>query len=270
MRMNYRTWTQQPYITQLQDVVNNSSLLYVRAGNPDLKQEYYNNVTLYYNRVISRNNSNLTVNMNATYIGNRIANTVVFNTGTSAIVVDGFSLIPGGQYAKPQNLDGAHDVSMNVNYSRTFKDPKANLSLYVYARDIREVNLFNDVKFFTDRYLMGGTIRATLNLADYFDLVLSNSTGLNYTRYTNSTRQNVNFFTERLSVEPTFTTKSGWVFSNDLDYIMNRGSAASFNQNIPFGMLALQNYFSRIEPVNCVSLCLICSKPTEVWEGRWN
>lgn len=243
MRVNYRTWTQQPYVTQLQDVVNNSSLLYVRAGNPDLKQEYHNNLTLYYNKVISHNNSNLTVNMNATAINNRIANTVVFNTGTSAIIVDDFSLIPGGQFAKPKNLDGAYDVSLSVNYSRTFKDPKANLSFYVYARDIREVNLFNDVRFFTDRYLVGGTIRATLNLADYFDLVFSNSTGLNFTRYTNSTRQNVNFFTERLSVEPTFTTKSGWVFSNDLDYIMNRGSAASFNQNIPLWNAGIAKLF---------------------------
>jgi len=243
MRMNYRTWTQQPYITQLQDVVNNSSLLYVRAGNPDLKQEYYNNLTLYYNKVITHNNSNLTVNMNATAIANRIANTVVFNTGTSPIAVEGFSLIPGGQYAKPQNLDGAHDVSVSVNYSRTFKDPKANLSFYLYARDIREVNLFNDVKFFTDRHLTGGTVRATLNLGDYFDLVLSNSTGLNFTRYINSTRENVNFFTERLSVEPTFTTKSGWVFSNDLDYIMNRGSAASFNQNIPLWNAGIAKLF---------------------------
>lgn len=243
MRMNYRTWTQQPYITQLQDVVNNSSLLYVRAGNPDLKQEFYNNVTLYYNRVINHNNSNLTINLNASSISNRIANTVTFNSGTTPLIVDGFSLIPGGQYAKPQNLDGAYDVSVNANYSRTFRDPKANVSLYVYFRDIRDVNLFNDVKFFTDRYLTGGTIRATLNLADYFDLVLSNSTGLNFTRYTNSTRENVNFFTERLSVEPTFTTKSGWVFTNDLDYIMNRGSAASFNQNIPLWNAGIAKLF---------------------------
>ena len=53
----------------------------------------------------------------------------------------------------------------------------------------------------------------------------------------------MNFFTERLSVEPTFTTKSGWVFSNDLDYIMNRGSAASFNQNIPLWNAGIAKLF---------------------------
>jgi hypothetical protein len=233
LRINYRTWTQQPYITQLQDVVNNGSLLYVRAGNPDLKQEYHNNITLNYNSVRGSNSSNFSANLNATFIANRIANTVFFNSTSSSVLVEDYLLIPGAQYAKPRNLDGAFDIGLNASYSKSFKDPKANLGVYLYARDIRDVNLFNDVTANTDRYITGGTVKLTLNLADYLDLVLSSNTNLNFTRYTAADREDINFFSERLSVEPTVTTKNGWVFSNDLDYIMNRGSAASFNQNIP-------------------------------------
>jgi hypothetical protein len=68
LRINYRTWTQQPYITQLQDVVNNGSLLYVRAGNPDLKQEYHNNITLNYNSVRGSNSSNFSFRRNVFFI----------------------------------------------------------------------------------------------------------------------------------------------------------------------------------------------------------
>jgi hypothetical protein len=233
LRINYRTWTQQPYITQLQDVVNNGSLLYVRAGNPDLKQEYHNNITMNYNSVRGSNSSNFSANLNATFIANRIANTVFFNSTSSSVLVEDYLLIPGAQYAKPRNLDGAFDIGINASYSKSFKDPKANLGIYLYARDIRDVNLFNEVTANTDRYITGGTVKLTLNLADYLDLVLSSNTNLNFTRYTAANREDINFFSERLSVEPTVTTRSGWVFSNDLDYIMNRGSAASFNQNIP-------------------------------------
>lgn len=233
LRINYRTWTQQPYITQLQDVVNNGSLLYIRAGNPDLKQEYHNNITMNYNAVRGSNSTNFSASLNATLISNRIANTVVFNSGISSIVVEDYLLIPGAQYSKPRNLDGAHDVRLNTYFSKSFKDPKANLGFSLYLRNIKDVNLFNEIEANTNRYYTGGAVKLTLNLADYLDLVLSSNTNLNFTRYTAADREDINFFSERLSVEPTVTTKSGWVFSNDLDYIMNRGSAASFNQNIP-------------------------------------
>jgi hypothetical protein len=35
------------------------------------------------------------------------------------------------------------------------------------------------------------------------------------------------------SVEPTYTSKGGWIFGNDFDLTMNRGQSAGFNQTIP-------------------------------------
>jgi hypothetical protein len=36
-----------------------------------------------------------------------------------------------------------------------------------------------------------------------------------------------------LSVEPTYTTKNGFIFSSDFDYLINRGQAEGYNQTIP-------------------------------------
>ncbi len=225
LRFNYRGYTQQPYITQLQDVVNNSSLLYVRAGNPSLKQEFLNNFSLNYNAVQSFRSSNFYMNLYATFTSNRIANSVYFNTSTNPMVVDGFTLLPGGQYSKPENFDGAYDIRLDASYSRSFKNPRSMLAFSTYLREIRDVNMFNGVRGYTHRYIATGGIRATLNMDDYFDLVLSSYSTVNLTYYDIATREDVHFFNQRLSVEPTFTTKSGWIFSNDLDYIINRGNA---------------------------------------------
>ncbi len=40
LRLFYRTSTSTPSINQLQNVIDNSNPLLLRAGNPDLKQQY--------------------------------------------------------------------------------------------------------------------------------------------------------------------------------------------------------------------------------------
>jgi len=45
LRFIYRGVTQQPSVTQLQDVINNTNILHVRTGNPLLQQEFNNHLS---------------------------------------------------------------------------------------------------------------------------------------------------------------------------------------------------------------------------------
>ena len=148
-------------------------------------------------------------------------------------MVDGYYLIPGAQFTKPRNINGAYNFGSNINYSFSTKIPKTNVNLTSRFSYNKDVNLFNDVKSFTHNYVIGGTVRVTLNLKDLLDLNFSSTSTYNIARYEINPKQNGNYFNQRFSVEPTLTTKNGWILSNDFDYIISRGQSSGFNQAIP-------------------------------------
>lgn len=244
-RLNYRGSTQQPNVSQLQDVINNNNILFVRAGNPLLRQEFANSISLTYNAIDMVRSRNFYLSLNAIATSNKIGNAVTLNSTQDSILVDGYSLVPGAQFTKPQNLDGSHDIRLSVNYSFNFREPKLVLNLGSSLTDKKEVNLFNGVESFIHNYIVGARVRASLNLKEWLDLGFSSSTSLNFTRYTLSTREDVDFLRQRFSLEPTLTSKNGWIVSNDFDYILNRGNSITFNQTIPFWNAGLAKLFLR-------------------------
>lgn len=244
MRLNYRGYTQQPNVNQLQDVVNNSSIMYVRAGNSMLRQEFTNRLELTYNLLNKRKTNNLSLNINASTTANKISNSIILNTSGANILVDGYNLPNGAQYIKPLNLDGAYASGINVFYSISMKNPKSSINIMSWANNSREVSLFNAVKGFALRNTYGGRLNFNLNLKDWFDLGVSGNSTVNYIKYTIAGRKNANFYNHRISAEPTINTKNGWLFTNDFDYIMFRGNA-SINQSIPLWNLGVAKLFGR-------------------------
>ncbi|MCP2937208.1 outer membrane beta-barrel family protein, partial [Salmonella enterica subsp. enterica serovar Typhimurium] len=51
LRLNYRSSNNAPSIDQLQDVINNSKSLQLSTGNPDLKQDFQQNLNIRYSAV---------------------------------------------------------------------------------------------------------------------------------------------------------------------------------------------------------------------------
>ncbi|HEV8286478.1 MAG TPA: outer membrane beta-barrel protein [Chitinophagaceae bacterium] len=243
LRFSYRGSTQQPSIMQLQDVIDNSNVLYIRSGNPALKQEFTNNFNLNYNTVNITKFKYLSMSLNSSFVSNKIANTNTVNTTRDTIVVDGYKLGPGVQFSKPQNLNGAFNVSGFINYSLPVTKPKSRISFTGRINYSRDVNLVNSIKTYTNNYVLGDMIRFTMNLKEKLDLNFSSNSTYNIVRYTAQKEQNGDYFTQRFSIEPTWSTKSGWILSNDFDYVMNRGQGAGFNQSVPLWNAGLAKLF---------------------------
>jgi len=243
LRFSYRGSTQQPSITQLQDVIDNSNVLNIRSGNPALKQEFNNNFSLNYNEVNIKTLKNFSLNLNAGFVSNKIANTNTINTTHDSIIIDGYKIGPGVQFSKPKNLDGALQVGAFMNYSLPVKNPKSRISLITRFNYGKDVNLVNLVKIFTNNYTLGGTVRFTMNLQEKLDLNFSSASTYNIIRYSSDKERNADYFTQRFSIEPTYSTKSGWIISNDFDYLMNRGQSSGFNQSVPLWNAGIAKLF---------------------------
>lgn len=238
LRFNYRGSTRQPGVTQLQDVVDNSNPLNITSGNPALKQEFSNNINLFLSKFDVVTFKNFVVGINGSMTSNQIGNAYTINFDSVTKIIDNIALIPGAQYSKPVNLNGGYNLSGFMNYGFPLKNPKSNINLSTNIAYNRSVNLINDVKGSTSTYSAGETVRFTMNLKERLDLNFSSKSTYYWSKYSQQvsktgTQPNANYFTEVLSVEPTYSTKGGFIVGSDFDYMISRGQSAGYNQAIP-------------------------------------
>ena len=104
LRIQYRGDTQQPDISQLLDITDDSNPLYITQGNPGLKPQFTNTLNLYYNNYITRYKRSIVVYANYRHIRNAISNLVRYNPET------------GGSISRPENING----NWNMNGGFTF------------------------------------------------------------------------------------------------------------------------------------------------------
>lgn len=248
-RFFYRGNTQQPNITQLQDVLDKvSNIIYHTIGNPGLKQAFNHNINLNYSSFNVSTFKNFSVSLNGGVATNRISNYNIINSSRSPVILatENDTLLPGAQFAKPININGGFNLSGFINYGFPLKKPKSNLNFTTrvtvnrdasLSRTFTEVNTNPaDVKILTNNYILGETVRLTMNLQERLDLNFFSTSNFNVVKYSADatiTNQNANSFTQIFSIEPTYATKSGWVLGSDFNYTMYRGQSAGFNQSIP-------------------------------------
>ena len=104
LRLQYRGDNQQPNITQLLDITDDSNPLYITQGNPGLKPQFTNSLNLYFNNYITRYKRSVVVYANYRHVRNAISNLVRYNPET------------GGSISRPENING----NWNLNGGFTF------------------------------------------------------------------------------------------------------------------------------------------------------
>ncbi|HYH14264.1 MAG TPA: outer membrane beta-barrel protein, partial [Flavisolibacter sp.] len=219
LRLNYRGRTNQPSITQLQEVEDSTNLPIIRNGNAALQQEFSNNIALTYNffDVIKYRNLFAMVSFNNTY--NRI--------------VDHITYLPNGiQYIRPTNMNGTYNVTGSFNFGLPIKMMKGgNFNATTRATYARNGNVIttenNGVKNTFNNYAknltLGEDLRLSYNYKEKLDLGVNSSISYTSAKYTFRTQQNSNtsYFTQVYSADATYTFPKGLILSTDFDYTIN-------------------------------------------------
>src|SRR6185437_17166619 len=74
LRIIYRSSVSAPSVTQLQNVINNSNQFFYSTGNPDLQQQYTNNIIARYNYTNTAKSQTFFANVFFQTINDYIAN----------------------------------------------------------------------------------------------------------------------------------------------------------------------------------------------------
>ncbi len=230
LRVNYRTSTNVPSVTQLQPVIDNSNPLLLSMGNPDLRQDFSHNLSARYSHTMAESGRSFFVfamaSLTQDYVGNQ-----TFIPGTDSTTVMGVKLRPGAQLSRPTNLDGFISSRLFMTYGFPVKFLKSNLNLNTGVTFQRTPGLINDDKNLADNLAANAGFFLGSNISEKIDF----SVGYNfaYNNVTNSLRpqSNYNFSNHTLNIRGNWQFWKGLFLNLTSVTTLNNGLTDGFNQN---------------------------------------
>lgn len=130
LQMTYLGMSRPPTIEELQPLPDYTNPLVIRKGNPGLKQEFRNTVSIQYNRFKVDKAASFVWNTTVGHTKNRIVS--VINT-----------LAGGVQEYLNVNLNGSYEASMYFQFARPFVKMKGNLSTSLTVREAKDRGAIN-------------------------------------------------------------------------------------------------------------------------------
>ena len=230
LRLFYRTSTNPPSIGQLQNVINNTNPLFFSTGNPDLKQQFSNNIVARYTYTNSLKGQSFFGNLFLQTTNDYVAN-ATFTASRDSILSRSDTLFRGSQISKPVNLSGYMSARSFFTFGLPLKFIKSNLNWNAGLSYSNIPGLINNVSNISKSwsYNLGAVLSS--NISQYVDFTLSYSANIN--NITNSIQPNLNnnYFTQTGSFAGNFLTKTGWFAQTDVTNQYYKGLSNGFNQD---------------------------------------
>lgn len=169
-----------PAIDQLQPLPDLSNPLFIKSGNPDLKQSFQHSVSLMFNTVKKSNFNNLSMGVSGNFIRNQIVSSV--------------TLLPGGvQQQQFVNVNGNYQVSAAAVYSFGIaqKQSKRNKgSIQSILSHGNDVSLINGQRNNTNSFSWAENLRLSYSIGSKLTTLLTGGTRFTLYRYSLSPQQN--------------------------------------------------------------------------------
>jgi hypothetical protein len=242
IRIMYRGSVSPPSVTQLQNVINNTNALAWTTGNPDLQQQYTNNLITRYSYTNSGKGQSFFANIFLQNINDYVTNAVYIPTQDS-VLSSSLILHKGSQLSKPVNMNGYVNARSFFTFGAPLKFIKSNLNVNAGVSYARQPGMVNYVTNISNSYNYNlGAVLAS-NISEYIDFDLSYSANINTVKNTTQATANNNYFTQSIGITTNFLTKKGFFFQNDLSNESYSGLSDGFNQNYWLWNMAIGQKF---------------------------
>ena len=226
----YRTRTQAPSVSQLQNVIDNSNPLFISAGNPELDQNFQHTAVVRYTATNAEKAQTffalLNVNFSDNYIGN---STTIASRGTQTI--GDIELQPGAQFMQPVNLNGYWNLRSFISYGVPLGKIKSNLNLNASASFTRTPELINDQLNFAEAPNFGLGWVLSSNISEKVDFTLASNTSYTIVNNSLQNQANTNFLNQSTRLRFNWIFGDGIVFRSTVNHVANSGLSDGFNQN---------------------------------------
>ncbi|WP_374948568.1 outer membrane beta-barrel protein [Mucilaginibacter sp.] len=239
-RLNYNGSSNQPAFNQLQPVIDFSNALYPVQGNPDLKPEFTNNLSLQYNAFSFQTGNIFLIRAQFTQTDNKIVqNTITYPSQFTAAALaanPGLAQLQNTNLTKYLNSSGYYSAAGNILYSKPWSERKYTVILgsgvgytnnigfsqSVDANNVESPLIKNIAKTFT----LAPQARFRINITDVVDAEVNTSYALNKTVNSQNGalyNQNTNIRALNLGVNGKNYFWKDWTLSYDYTKTLNYG-----------------------------------------------
>lgn len=232
LRLNYTTSTNQPTVSQLQPVPDISDPLNIRAGNPDLKQDFTHALLLNFFSVNPFQNKNLFAFVNLRRTDNKIVNYDIIDS-------------LGVKTTMPVNVDGVYDINGDISWGFPLKFIKGDVNLSTGAGYTKSKQFINGVMNGIDALDIGPNLRLDFSLSEKLDLILNGGFSYYKTKYSLQPALNTEYFNQVYSSELSWQLPHNFFFNTEFTYTINSQRAAGFNTEVPLWNAWISKQFLR-------------------------
>jgi hypothetical protein len=216
----YSTRMNEPSITQLQPVPDNSNPVNISVGNPDLGAEYAHSGRFNYSLFDQFSFTSFFASVQATYTQNKIS---------SMTTVD--SLLR--QVTMPVNVDNDVSINTNVNFSTPIRKLQMKFAVNGNSSISRSIVFINGSENFVNRFTQGGDIRFENKKKDHFDAAVGGRTSYTVTTYPTAADLNQSYVNSGVFGEVTVFLPKRFTIMTGLDCSIYSGGGFNGDQIVP-------------------------------------
>jgi len=220
LTLNYTAATNQPTLSQLQPVPDISDPLNIRAGNPDLKQEYMHSAQLNFMSVNPFRNKNLFAFVTLRHTNNKIVN---YDT------IDAFGI----KTTRPVNVDGVIDLTGDISLGLPVRFLKGSINIGLNGAYNKGKQFINGYGNNINTLSLGPDIRLDMSPHEKLNLSLTSSFNYYKTEYSLQSSLNTRYFTQQYGTELDWQLPANFFFSTGFTYTINSRRADDFNTKVP-------------------------------------
>lgn len=228
IRIYYRSNTNIPSISQLQNVVDISNPLQIKSGNPALKQTFDNNLNIRFGGFNPQTARNAMVFVNASFTGNYISNATYILQSDS--LIQGYLARSGTQLTKPVNLDGYYAARGFFVYGFPVSAIKSNLNFNGGITYNHNPSVINNQLNYSNSYAGNAGVFIGSNVSDKLDFSIGYTGNYTIVKNTAQKKSDNNYFSHNASFKINWIFLKGFVINTDLTHNFYNGLSQNFNQ----------------------------------------
>lgn len=244
VQFNYRTSTNPPSISQLQNVIDNSNPLLLSTGNPNLRPEYSHSLMARYSYTNPDKLTTFFAFISGSNTLNNIGNATIIAQTDTTFSVEGnlVHLNPGSQLTRPMNFGKDWNFRSFLVFGFPIRPIRCNLNFNTGFTYTQAPGYVNQLLNLANTYSISQGVVVASNISEKVDFTIYYN--INYNLVENSVRPDLNdhYVIQSLSFRSNINWK-GFVFSNDISGNSYKGLSASYNQQILLWNLSLGKKF---------------------------
>ncbi len=230
LRLFYRTNTQAPSVTQLQEVVDNSNPLQLTVGNAELDQQYRHSLFIRYSSANPEKSNTFFALLGGTVTENYVGNTT-YIAQQDTLIGGNILLAEGAQLVQSVNVGQQRSIRSFVTYGKPVSFLNSNLNINLSGSLTQTPGLINAQRNDATNSSLGVGLVLSSNISENVDFTLSSNSSFNWVKNSIRSELNDQYFNQNSVGELTWIFGKGLVFRTQINHQLYSGLSEGFNQN---------------------------------------